>query len=186
VRLFVAIEIPAEVCKRLAELIGDFRVLAPSLKWVRAENLHLTLKFIGEVESTKLDAIRSALAGIRPPGEFELTYQGLGFFPSEKRPRILWSGIQATPELAQLAFEIDMALSALGVPREERAFAPHLTLARLGDLPLPGSLRTALSRRVTEEFGVARVTEFHLIESKLKSTGAEYTTVQSFALATEH
>jgi RNA 2',3'-cyclic 3'-phosphodiesterase len=185
VRLFVALEIPADVRGRLAALMDNLRTLAPHFKWVRAQNLHLTLKFLGEIDLAKLEAIRAALAGLRSMPEFELRYRGFGFFPNEKRPRVFWAGIDAGPELAKLATAIDGQAAKLGVPQEDRAFSAHLTLARLDGQILPVPFRDAFSKYAQEEFGTTRVMQFHLMESKLKSTGAEYTTLQSFALSPE-
>ena len=184
-RLFVALEIPTEVRERLASLIRELRTSAPQLKWVHTENMHLTLKFIGEAEPAKLDTIRSALAAIRRQAALELRFRGLGFFPNDRRPRVFWAGIDAPPALAQLASDIDAGLARLGFPREERSFAPHLTLARLDGTRLPDAFRAATAERAAQDFGALRITEFRLIESKLKSTGAEYTTLQNFAFASE-
>jgi 2'-5' RNA ligase len=186
VRLFVALEIPTEVRETLAELVSQLRGLAPKLKWVRAENLHLTLKFIGEIEIEKLDTIRGALTEVRSSKSVELQVQGLGFFPNERWPRVFWAGLRTSHNLAALAADIDAACAALGFAREQRPFSPHLTLARLESTLPPGSLRDAIQRHAAHEFGAFRATEFHLIESRLKSTGAEYTTVQSFPFVSEN
>jgi len=185
VRLFVALEIPAQVREALAGLIGEFRGLAPKLKWVRLENLHLTLKFIGETENTKLDIIRSALAKVSSNKPVELQIQGLGFFPNERWPRVFWAGLRASENLASLAADIDAACASIDFPREQRAFEPHLTLARLESTLPPGALLNAVQQNQAREFGAFRGTEFHLIESKLKSAGAEYTTLQSFPFVSE-
>jgi RNA 2',3'-cyclic 3'-phosphodiesterase len=183
--LFVALEIPAEVRNGLAALIGEFRALAPQLKWVRAENLHLTLKFIGETDRARLDALRAALAEVRSNQVLELAVQGLGFFPDDQRPRVLWAGLRAPDHLAQLAGGIEAALASLGFPREQRPFAPHFTLARLGDAQLPRPLGEAIRREAARAFGAWHATEFQLIESRLKPAGAEYTTVHSFPFVSE-
>jgi len=184
-RLFAALEIPGDVRQSIASLIREFRALAPQLKWVRVDNFHLTLKFIGEVEPAKLDAIRSALAGVQCRADLDLRFRGLGFFPNDKRPRVFWAGIEAPPGLAQLASDIDGALTRLGFSREERPFSPHLTLARSDGTRLSDAFREAIVKHAAQEFGSSRIAEFRLIESKLKSTGAEYTTVQNFAFASE-
>lgn len=185
-RLFVALEIPAEVRTRLAALIRELRALAPEVKWVRAENLHLTLKFIGETESAKLDAIRAALAEVRSGHAIALLVQGLGFFPDDQRPRVLWAGTRVPDHLAQLAIDTDAVVASLGFPRERRPFAPHLTLARLAGTPIPEPLREAIQRDAVRAFGAWQAREFHLIESRLKPAGAEYTTVQSFPFVSEN
>jgi len=184
VRLFVALEIPPEVRERLTSLVQDLRAAAPQLKWVRVENLHLTLKFMGEADIAKLATIRSALSGVRSREAIEFRVGRLDFFPDKKRPRVFWVGVEAEPELARLASDIDTALVTLGFPREERAFTPHLTLARLEGTRLSEKFREAIAKRATQEFGSVQA-EFHLIGSKLRPMGAEYTTVQSFPFVVE-
>jgi 2'-5' RNA ligase len=112
-----------------------------------------------------------------------LELRGLGFFPNEKRPRVLWAGINASTNLAMLAADIDRATEKLGIPREQRPFSPHLTLARFEPPGLPEKLRSAIQENTAREFGTLRTGQFHLIESKLKPSGAEYTTLESFTFA---
>jgi len=142
--------------------------MAPKAKWVRPENLHVTLKFLGTTEQDKLAAVREALAAIRSPEPVTLEFRGLGFFPNGKRARVFWAGAESTANLRALAGDIDLGMHLLGFPLEERSFTPHLTLARFDPPGLPPIAR-----------------EFHLIESRLKPAGAEYTTLQSFPLAPE-
>jgi 2'-5' RNA ligase len=186
VRLFVALEIPSAVRDNLAALINDLRAADASsskskARWVRPENLHVTLKFIGNVDAGKLDAIRAALADICSSRVVELRFRGLGFFPNEKRPRVLWAGIDASPNLRPLADEIDARLEKLGIPRETREFSPHLTLARFDPPGVSEELRAAVQENAAREFGVVRTGEFHLFESKTRPTGAEYTRLSSFS-----
>ncbi|PWT89480.1 MAG: RNA 2',3'-cyclic phosphodiesterase [Proteobacteria bacterium] len=180
-RLFVALEIPPNVRNHLADLINELSGVAPQLKWVRPHNLHVTLKFIGHAPAEKLDAMRTALSAIRTDGAIEMRFRGLGFFPSEKRPRVFWAGLEAPPNLARLAAHIDAALESLGFPREERAFSPHLTLARIDEGRMPVELRSSIRNKMKDEFGLVRTNQFHLMESKLHRSGAEYSTVASFS-----
>ena len=182
-RLFVALEIPSEVRENLADLLKRLREISSVPCWVRPENLHVTLKFIGEVTPEKLGAIREALATVRSDSPVTLEFRGLGFFPHEKRPRVFWAGMNASPNLKILAADIDSATEKLGILREERPFSPHLTLARFQPPGLPEKLRNAIQENLAREFGALQTTEFHLIESKLKSSGAEYTTLESFTFA---
>ncbi len=184
-RLFVALEIPAAVRENLAALLKSFRAISPQPRWVRAESLHVTLKFIGEMPETKLEAIRNVLDGVRSDQAVTLSFRELGFFPSEKHPRVFWVGIEASPNLKGLAGDIEGGLEKLGVAREKRPFSPHLTLARLPPPGLPVKLRAAIRENAARDFGSLRTHEFHLIESKLKPTGAEYTTLARFAFAVE-
>src|ERR1700756_923711 len=184
-RLFVALEIPGEIRGALAAFLKELRAIAPQAKWVRADNLHVTLKFLGEVEPSKLAAVKTALAAIRSPQAVVLDFRGLGFFPNEKRPRVFWAGMEASPNLAPLAADIDRAAHRLGFPLEARPFTPHLTLARFSLPGIPPRLLRAMQENSGQPFGSLRTQEFHLIESKLKPTGAEYTTLQTFHFAAE-
>jgi 2'-5' RNA ligase len=185
VRLFIAIEIPESVRSGFAALLKEFRVIAPQLKWVRAENLHVTLKFLGETDSAKLGALHNVLSAVRSREPVSLEFRGLGFFPNEKRPRVFWAGMEASANLQTLAADIDQAAHRLGFPLEERPFTPHLTLARFQLPGIPPKLLQAMKEKSGQPFGSLSTQEFHLIESKLKPTGAEYTTLQTFRFATE-
>jgi len=185
VRLFVALEISSAVRDNLAAVIRDLRPLAPRLKWVRKENLHITLKFIGETAADNLGAIRGALSSVQSRQSVAPRFLGLGFFPNEKRPSVFWAGIEASANLEALAADIDRVLEAVGIPREPRAFTPHLTLARISTSGLPEKLRAAIQQNRTRDFGALITHEFRLMESKLKPSGAEYTTLQSFRFAAE-
>jgi len=185
VRLFIAIEIPQTIRSTFATLLKEFRAIAPQVKWVRAENLHVTLKFLGETEAAKLGALQNVLSAVRSEEPVGLEFRGLGFFPNEKRPRVFWAGMEASPNLKTLAADIDQATHRLGYPLEERPFTPHLTLARFQPPGIPPKLLQAIQEKGAQAFGSLRTGEFHLIESKLKPNGAEYTTVQTFQFVTE-
>ena len=183
-RLFVAAEIPSTIRERLAELLKALREVSPQTRWVRPENLHVTLKFIGEVPQTKLAAIRAALAQVRSEQAVMMNFKGLGFFPNEEHPRVLWAGIDASPNLKILAADIEQATETLGIASEQRPFLPHLTLARFESQRLTVKLRAAIQENAGRDFGSLHTNRFHLIESKLKPSGAEYTTVESFSFTT--
>jgi 2'-5' RNA ligase len=185
VRLFIAIEIPGEIRETLAALLKEMRLAAPQAKWARAENLHVTLKFLGHTEPARLQAVKDSLAAIRGTEPVALEFRGLGFFPNERRPRVFWAGMEASGSLKTLAQDIDHSMHKLGFPLEDRPFAPHLTLARFDPPGLPSKLGAAVKENASRKFGAFSTREFHLIESKLKPTGAEYTTVQSFPFALE-
>jgi len=185
VRLFVALEIPDGVRETIAQLIGELKLLDNSWKWTRAENLHVTLKFLGETPQEKLKSVCDALRSVSCELPIPVNFRGLGFFPNERRPRVLWIGMEAPLTLTALAASTEVALAGIGVPREEGAFTPHLTLARSKDGRLSEKMRTALAKYAFRQFGVMNASAFHLIESKLKSTGAEYTTLESFSGANQ-
>lgn len=183
-RLFVALDLPETVRQKFGELIATIEKECPDARWVRAEGIHVTLKFIGHIEDKNLDSICAALAPIRSEAPVEIVFRGLGFFPNERRPRVMFCGVEASPNLAGLAGDIDRGLEPLGIPRESRQFVPHLTLARLepGKIP-PGEAQKLVRAAQTLEgksLGSARETDFFLFESILKHTGAEYKKLQAF------
>lgn len=180
-RLFVALEIPSSVRDNLATLLTSMRAITREPRCVRAENLHVTLKFLGEVAEGKVAEVRTALGKIGSDKAVTLDFRGLGFFPNEKHPRVFWAGMEASPNLKTLAADIEGAMEKLGIPREKREFSPHLTLARFERPKLPEALRKLVTQQL--EFGSLRTNEFHLIQSRLKPTGAEYTTVATFQFA---
>jgi len=190
VRLFVALEIPAAVRDNLAAFLNDMRKLSDQLtekhvRWVPPENLHVTLKFIGEVADAKLDGIRAALSTVHSDAPLDFRLQRLGFFPDEKRPNVLWTGLDASTGLPTLAGDIDRALAQEDIEKERSAFVPHLTLARFAAPGLHQKLLAAIRENGEREFGSFQAREFHLIKSTLKPTGAEYTTLTSFPITRE-
>ena len=184
-RLFVALQIPAAVRESFATLLSQLRSISAeakdkSARWVRPENLHVTLKFIGEAAPEKLSSIQNVLAAVRSPTPVSISFHGLGFFSNEKHPRVFWAGMDASPNLQTLAADVEQSLEPLGFPREQRPFAPHLTLARFEPSRLHEKLRATIQENSSRNFGSHVTSEFHLIESKLKPSGAEYTTLQTF------
>jgi 2'-5' RNA ligase len=182
-RLFVALAIPAEVRENLASLIRDLKSVDPHPKWINPDNLHVTLKFVGEVAPEKVLEIGDALADVRTQPRVIAEFRGIGFFPDERRPSVVWVGIEPSDILSTLAAEVNRVLAIVTVPREVKALVPHLTIARLKETRLSACLRNEIEKRKSCAFGTLAANEFHLIESKLKSSGAEYTTLRSFRFA---
>src|SRR5260370_10721369 len=110
------------------------RPYAHEARWARPEGLHVTLKFVGEVKEEKFAQIKSALAAVKA-APFPVTFSNAGFFPTPKAPRVFWIGVAGGEALRQLAAAIDNATQSAGVAKEERAYSPHLTLARAGSAP---------------------------------------------------
>lgn len=186
-RLFVALDLPVAVRRSLAHVIEQLKPKCREARWVRTESMHLTLKFIGHAiadgDAQKLGELRAALAAVHSSRPVELHFRGIGFFPSERRPRVVWCGIQASPNLAHIAAEIDRTLEPLGIPREKRDFVPHLTLARIEPPRRVDALARAAEELQSADFGSARESEFFLFESKLKPSGAEYTKIETYPFA---
>jgi RNA 2',3'-cyclic 3'-phosphodiesterase len=182
-RLFVAMDIPEEIRNSLAGLAAKLRAACRNARWPRIEGLHVTLKFIGETPAEKMEAIKTALAGVPSRPSFSIKFRGLGFFPNERRPRVLWAGVEASSELAALAAAVEPALDPLGIPHEARTFSPHLTLARFDTPRGLDALDAAIEKAGPFEFGSVIATEFHLYQSILKRGGAEYTRLAIFPFA---
>ena len=182
-RLFVALEIPDEVRRAIAEMITRLQDVARGARWVRAEGVHVTLKFIGETPAERVAVIEQALRGAGAAGiagPVEATFRGVGFFPNERHPRVFWSGVDASSNLAELAREVDTHLSPLGIAAESREFRPHLTLARFKSEDGLSRLREEIKKLEPFDFGSMQANEFHLFESKLGAGGAKYSKLATF------
>jgi RNA 2',3'-cyclic 3'-phosphodiesterase len=180
VRLFTGIAIGGEVMERLGRLLRELRPLAP-VNWSPLENLHITTKFIGAWPEERLEELTHALAGIKPPATFPVTIAGL-----VRKPRMLFAEVHAGPELATLARQVEESLEPLGVAREQRAYTPHITLARIGDKPL-GGVREHIANMKNPEFGTFQVAEFHLYSSRPRAggSGSVYEILTSFQLGSQ-
>ncbi len=184
-RVFVALDIPAEIRSALGAFMRRLEPACRGARWVRPEGMHLTLKFIGEVPPQKVERIKAELARVRSEGPVRLSFRGAGFFPNERHPRVFWAGMEATPNLAELASDIERRLEPLGIAREAREFRPHLTLARFKSEEGLPRLRAALADAGPLEFGVMETREMYFYESRLERSGAVYTRLASFPFAEE-
>lgn len=182
-RLFVALDVPDETRRALGEAIRRFENVCHGARWMQAESIHITLKFIGEVEETKLPAIEDSLANVKSSGPTEIAFQNFGFFPNERHPRVFWLGIEAGRDLAALAAGISSALEPVGIPREGRTFRPHLTLARFKTEKGLPKLREIVAPLAHQSFGNTVATQFHLYESMLNPSGAVHTKLASYRFA---
>jgi RNA 2',3'-cyclic 3'-phosphodiesterase len=180
VRVFVAIPVPDDVRRALSEFIAKLQRTGSAVRWVRTEGMHVTLKFIGETSEEKVERIKAAIAAVRSAAPVTLRFRNTGFFPNPKHPRVFWAGIDATPNLAEIAHAIESKLEPLDIPRETRAFSPHLTLARFNSQEGVPRLGEALAQLAPFEFGATTVRQFHLYQSVLKRGGAEYTVLADF------
>jgi RNA 2',3'-cyclic 3'-phosphodiesterase len=179
-RLFVALEIAPAVRDALARFVGPLKSESPGARWSKPEAMHVTLKFLGPTDPQKLESARIILANIISLQPISLQFRGIGFFPDDKRPRVLWCGIEATPNLFELAAAIENSLASLGFEPEARRFTPHLTLARLNSATHVEKLIRAAAPLKSYDFGAARESEFHLFESVLKPSGSEYKKLATF------
>jgi RNA 2',3'-cyclic 3'-phosphodiesterase len=189
VRAFIAISLPPEITRGLDGVLKELKSRLPgrSVRWVAAGNIHLTLKFLGDVSSASLDALERALDGeARLHAPFEFGVSGLGCFPSPRRPRVLWVGLQAPPALAALQRGVEAQMARQGYSAEERPFSPHLTLGRVSREAGPEDLRrigAALEAYQPAPLGICRVDAIHLVRSDLQPGGAVYTRLFSAPLS---
>lgn len=184
IRTFIAIAVDDRLRDALAEVQQHLREVGAGVAWVRPAGMHLTLKFLGDVEDTRVPEIAAAMAPVAAASvPFAATLAGTGVFPAPRRPRVLWAGITTGADaLAALAAGIDDALTPLGFPRETRPFSPHLTLGRVKD---PGDHHALLARLGTyaeTEFGTTPVREITLYRSDLSPQGATYTALATAPL----
>ena len=193
-RLFIALNIDDAIRERIARFLEGVRGFAPDSRWVRPESLHVTLKFIGEKPEPAVEQIKRELDTVSS-GAFEIQFRNYGFFPSPKSARVFWVGIASGPQLPSLAAIIDEKMAALGIPKEEHAFSPHLTLARgAGGSGSPRRnkrdapnrsfqhLQEKLAALPAPEFGTMMAREFFLYQSQLSPKGSKYTKLAKFAL----
>ena len=182
-RFFVAAPVPEVVKAALVGLRGQLEARWPlPVRWVKPDQMHLTLKFIGDFERARLPQLEAALvAATAGRKSFALKLAGLGAFPNLRRARMLWVGLEGDTEpLAALAGAYDEATAALGVPRERRPFVPHLTLGRASGKGLAyGEAVTAQLAIEPLEFVVSQA---QLIESHLRPGGSVYELVRTFSL----
>jgi 2'-5' RNA ligase len=193
-RVFIGIDLDPEIRAKIARFLEGVQGFAPDARWVRPDSLHVTLKFIGEEKPERVEAITECLRQVQGAA-LEIRFAGHGFFPTAKAPRVFWIGIQASSHLAELAGSIDVAVSELGIPREDRPFSPHLTLARAGGgsgSPRrrkgdgPSAIFAVLEKRLAAmselDFGTMAAREFFLYQSQLLRGGSKYTKLQRFPL----
>lgn len=195
-RIFIGIDLDPEIRTRIARFLEGVESFAPEARWVRPESLHVTLKFIGEQKPERVEAVNECLCRVEG-NAFEIRFAGYGYFPTAKSARVFWIGIQAGSQLADLAASIDAAVAELGVPREDRPYSPHLTLARAGAAKRSGSPKrqkgdisnatfAVLDKRLAAmgelDFGAMTAREFILYQSQLSPGGSKYTKLNRFSL----
>ena len=188
IRTFIALDFPLSILdsieqqtKRLRQTLGN-----EVIRWVLTHNLHLTLKFLGNVPVSHLEFLKQMLAQATDSiTQFDLQIGGVGSFPNSNRPRVLWVGIHAPAALSNLQKAIEEGAKRLGYEKEERPFSPHLTLGRVRQ-GLDGKdlqkIRNALSSIQLGKIGIARVDSVHIYKSDLNSEGSVYTKLFSTPL----
>lgn len=180
-RLFVAINLPAEVRRDVAAAVEPLRAAAPALAWVREPLIHLTLKFLGEQPAELVSRLQQSIDGVvAQHRELVMELEGIGAFPNFRRARVVWLGIMPEPRLELLHHDLEVACERLGFEVDGRPFRPHLTLARAKH-PLAEPDARALSRAAKQvdfrsDFVVRSV---DLMQSELSANGSTYTVLHS-------
>ncbi len=185
-RLFIALNLPEKLKRTLNTFIEELRKLPSDAKWVESENLHLTVQFLGRVDGDRVPAVTGALGraaqGISP---FRLEFSGVGLFPSEQRPRVIWVGVSGeTAVLSRLHRRVQQEMGRVGFKPEKRRFSPHLTLARMRSPAGFPALMTVAEKLARERggFGGAKISSVDLMLSELGSRGPRYSVLARIAL----
>ncbi len=183
IRAFIAIDLTPEIRQRLDQVSGQLkqRLENVPVRWVPASNIHLTLKFLGDVSINNLEMLKKILqTEVEGHHPFEISVGNLGAFPTPRHARVVWVGVEAPPDLLSVQHGIEAATARLGYAREERPFSPHLTLGRVSrnatakDAHL---LSEVLESTKVGYLGAAQVDSVHLFRSDLKPTGSVYTRI---------
>jgi len=188
IRAFIAINLSADVLERIEQVALDLkkRMNSVPIRWVPTENIHLTLKFLGNVSTANLELLKDILGNVASKHhECDISVGGIGVFPKPHSPRVIWVGMEVPQELFNLQREIEIETARLGYSREHRPFSPHLTFGRVSrnasteDVHI---IAESLENYKVGFLGATRVRTVYLFRSDLKPEGAEYTPIHSAAL----
>lgn len=184
IRTFIAVELPLDLKNVIADFQRSIKTENFPVKWVKPENLHLTLKFIGDIDQQTADLMKQKMEEMPPVhNAFETVVSGTGVFPNIKKPRVFWSGItHGAEELAELAKKVDNFTAGFNIEKEKRSFKPHLTLGRMKNPKFIRGLENFISPDILYA-GTFVVDKLILMKSDLKPTGAEYTPLARHMLA---
>jgi 2'-5' RNA ligase len=187
IRSFLAIELPEAIRRKIEEVQKDLKLSHADVRWVNPGNIHLTLKFFGNIDESRIDPIVKSLEGpIQTTSPFSVSIRGMGSFPHSKNPRVIWMGLREGKEvLAALQKGVDGELIKIGFEPEGRDFHPHLTLGRAKSNRGRDELIARMEKYQEEEFGNFRVERLILFKSDLKPSGPIYTLLKEMRLGLE-
>ena len=185
IRSFIAIDFPDETRKALEDIQRELKQCRAGVRWVKPSSIHLTLKFLGNIQPAQVEDIARAVAQeIRDQPPITLRPAGLGAFPSRRKPRVIWIGMEGEVQrLNGIQARIENALESFGFVREKRGFRPHLTIGRVKDRRRLQSLVDAMATLDMEPFNSFDADEIILYKSDLRPTGAIYTKLHRMPLA---
>jgi 2'-5' RNA ligase len=184
IRSFLAIELPKPILRKIEEVQGDLRSTHAEVRWINPEKIHLTLKFFGNIEESRIDSIfKSIEEPMRKTLPFPLKVKGVGAFPNLKNPRVIWMGlVEGREVLISFQEQIEIQLKKIGFQVEDRPFHPHLTLGRMKSNRGKEELVRRMEKHKEEEFGDFQVERVVLFKSDLRPTGPIYTLLKEMKL----
>ncbi len=180
-RTFIAVDFPTAILSKIEAIVDYFKKKVPenALKWVETENLHLTIKFIGEIDPGKLEQVKSVLTRcLAGQNAFEIEVAGLGMYPNARAPRVIWLGITGGDPLVRIHATLDTHLAELDIKPEGRPYAPHLTIARIRkgtDRKTAQAVGETLAQFKVDALGAVTIDRVHLYQSVLTPSGPIYT-----------
>ncbi len=186
IRCFIAVELPDNILKQIAAYTRHLSEKTSGVRWVRPEGIHLTLKFLGEINAARVEEVKTALTDIKNiTNPFDLIIRGSGCFPNRRQPKVIWLGLEhdTSHSLFKLHDWLDVNLAGLGFEREKRRFSPHLTLGRVKNMEDFGPLFRYIDQHPFPD-KVFRVDKVYYIRSTLQPSGAIYTTIADYPLKT--
>jgi 2'-5' RNA ligase len=175
---------PDEIQAKLVEIQTDLAKFMPRVSWVKRGNIHLTLKFLGDIQTNQVESINSVLQDVAEShSSFDMNLTGIGVFPELRRPRVIWIGITRGAEQAtQLAEAVSNSLQPLGFPREKRGFTPHLTLARIRNPVNLQDVSSKFNQYDNLDIPTLKINQIAFIRSQLHPQGSIYTPLRKFTL----
>ncbi len=183
IRSFIAVDIPEAVRENLDGLLGKLKTNQADVKWVKSKSIHITLKFLGDVEEMQLPQIKEIMGNVAKNIQpFTVSIEGTGAFPNDRRPRVLWVGVRKGSEtLIRLAADIDSQLAAIGFEREKQSYSPHLTLGRVRS---PKKIDSVIDMMHSMTFHAGEFLNENilLMKSDLRPDGAVYTVMEKIKL----
>lgn len=187
VRTFIAIKLTPEIISNISGVQEELKKSVIEVKWVKPENIHLTLKFLGHITPEELEKVKLATREtLKPFAPFEVSVSGLGAFPKIEYPRVIWVGIdKGKKELTKIASRIEENLAKIGFAKEKRGFSPHLTLGRIKSLKGGERLIETFTKLKAANLGSMRVTKISIMKSELRPLGPVYTSLEEIDLKGE-
>ncbi len=174
-RCFISLELPEELKKNIYGYIEKLKAAGADVKWIPPENLHLTLKFLGNTQEELLKDINERLFSLAKSYErFSLQVSGAGAFPNIKYPRVIWLGVHDSEEIIKLQRDIDESMAGLGFEKDDKQFTPHLTIGRVKSMRNKDALIKELATLKEVDFGKIGVNNITMMKSELKPGGAEH------------